>query len=126
MKGHVVKGLEIIVPIRLLDGRGDVVEVDFVIDTGSTAELTLPPEAIEILGLKPLKTVPETLANDTVIECTVYAVRAFWHGQLRTVEVTELDSDALLGMRMMSKCRVTFDVIDGGSAELTELRSLED
>lgn len=126
MIGYVVEALEVIVPIRLLDVNGDPVEVDFVMDTGSTAQLTLPPEAIEVLGLKPLKTIPATLADDSVIECTVYSARVMWQGELRTVEVTELDTDALLGMRLMADCRVSFDVVDGGKVELIGLPSAEE
>jgi clan AA aspartic protease len=126
MIGYVVEGLEVIVPIRVLDVNGEPAEVDFVMDTGSTAQLTLPPEAIEILGLEPLKRVPATLADGTVIECNVYSARVIWQNELRAVEVTELDRDALLGMRLMASCRVTFDVLDGGHVEVTELTKTDD
>ena len=126
MIGYLVEGLEVIVPIRILDVNDEPAEVDFVMDTGSTAQLTLPPEAIHALGLKPLKRVPATLADDSVIECNVYSAHVMWQNKLRKVEITELDQDALLGMRLMSNCRVTFDVTDGGRVEMVELSSLED
>jgi clan AA aspartic protease len=126
MIGYVVEALEIIVPVRMLDAHGEPVEIDCVMDTGSTAQLTLPPEAIQALDLEPLKRTPATLADGSIVECTVYSARVLWHGEFRTVEVTELDTDALLGMRLLANCRISFDVVDGGRVELVRLYSLKD
>ena len=57
-----------ILPITLrLPGRGDLV-IDFVVDTGFTGFLTLPPPAIAALGLSFLENIPANLADDSEIE----------------------------------------------------------
>jgi clan AA aspartic protease len=119
--GHVIEGVEPVIPLTIIDGRGQEWEFDAVVDTGFTAELTLPPSAIELMELEELRTDWTRMADESVVYRSVYRAHLLWEDQLREVDVVELDREPLAGMRLLAGHRLTIDVTDGGRVEITPL-----
>jgi clan AA aspartic protease len=119
--GHVIEGVEPVVPLTIIDGRGREWEFDAVVDTGFTAELTLPPSAIELMELEEIRTDPARVADERIIYRSVYRANLLWEGQIRQVDVVELDREPLAGMTLLKDHRLTIDVTDGGRVEITPL-----
>lgn len=120
MNGSVNESLEAVLPIMLLDRQGQAFEVDAVIDTGATNWLTLPLEIIEELNLLPLDQEQVTLADGQIIDCKTYSCQMPWFGSVRTVQVVELNSDPLLGMKLLEGNRLDIDVRPGGEVAVIQ------
>jgi clan AA aspartic protease len=121
MRGKVVAGREAVVPIVILDLEGQGWEVDAVVDTGSTGELTLPPDAIESLRLPWCRDDLARIGGDQLVPCAVFVAKVIWEGASRPIEVFELDSEPLLGMKLLENHRLKIDIVDGGNVEITSL-----
>ena len=100
--GVVSADLEPNLIITLLGADSTTVEVEFAIDTGFTEEMTLPPDIIEALRMPINKQVELTLADETIYVGTTYVARLRWYDQLRTVEVISVDTDPLIGMKLLA------------------------
>lgn len=121
MHGKVIAGREAVVPIVILDVQEEGWEVDAVVDTGSTGELTLPPEAIASLRLPWSRDDLARIGGDQLVPCAVFLAEVIWDGNRRSVEVFELDSEPLLGMKLLENHRLTMDILDGGNVEIISL-----
>ena len=96
--------------------------VDFIIDTGFTEELALPPDIIVQLGLRPEDDdVILTLADGTSRVLTVYTGWVEWHGQFREVDVISADTSPLLGMKMLAGSNLSVDATPQGAVTVNEL-----
>ncbi len=95
--------------------------VTVVIDTGFDRFLTLPPQTIVSLGCPFMGRAFTTLADGRVETVNVYAVNVIWDGQLRGVEVFEIDAVPLIGMKMMQGYDLHIQTVDGGLATLTRI-----
>ena len=73
------------VPFRLT-GQPSL-SLDFVIDTGFTGELTLPPVAVAALGLPFIYDESVNLANDTDAIVAVHSATILWQDVERDVRV---------------------------------------
>lgn len=101
MKGAVNEFQEPILPITILSPEGEPFELDVIVDTGSTSELTLPAELIEVFQLDFVQEQPTTLADGQVIHTRVFHAQILWHSSFRRVRVIELKMDPLIGMRLL-------------------------
>ena len=61
--------------------------IDFVVDTGFTGALALPPSAIAALGLPYSGEQPANLANDAEVELSLHAANLLWNGVETEVRV---------------------------------------
>ena len=125
MKGAVNEFREPILPLTVFSPTGEPFELDVLIDTGSTSELTLPGEVIEALELIHVDEEPATLANGEVIACRVFSVDVLWHSSLRRVRVVELNMDPLLGMKLLEGSRLEIDVRIGGEVRVNTISETE-
>ena len=71
------------VTFRLMD-RPDLT-IEFVVDTGFTDYLCLPPEAVAVLGLPYQYDEPANLADNSEVLLPVHEATILWNGQERTV-----------------------------------------
>ena len=76
-----------------LVGYGPVPLVAF-IDTGFTEWLTLPPDAIERLGLKWVDNQRIRFGNSASEDVNIYEARVYWGEVWRTVRVHEVSGDS--------------------------------
>lgn len=104
-----------------VQGPSGVREIDIVIDTGFTGDLTLPRQVITALGLIYHSQVSATLANGDRVTLSKFEAQVAWHGRGRDVLVLETDGGALAGMSLLYGSRVVLDVLDGGVVSITAL-----
>jgi clan AA aspartic protease len=96
-------------------------EVEFVLDTGFTGSLTLPPAACAALALSYIRPQPANLADGTRVILRVYEAILAWDGAERAVEVLGLEGAPLLGMTLLNGCDVHLQVAEGGSVTIERL-----
>lgn len=121
MKGKVIAAREAVIPLVVIDDQGGSWEIDCVVDTACTAELTLPPDAIQAIALPWSRSAPAEIAGGRIVECPRYKATLLWNGGRREVEVVELDDEPLVGMALLEEHRLTMDVRDGGDVEIAPL-----
>ena len=106
-------------PIEDVNGNRQDVEAD--VDTGFTGFLTLPSARIQLLGLPYHSYRVATLGDGTSVLMHLFDAVVIWDGQPISVQVTESESNPLVGMRMLAGHRLRMDIIDGGMVEIEKL-----
>lgn len=101
MTGIVSAALEASLRLSVEDARGQVHEVDAIVDTGFNGFLTLPSALIGMLRLPWLFRQQGQLADGSIQVLDAFAATILWDGQRRTVEVEALDAPPLIGMDLM-------------------------
>jgi clan AA aspartic protease len=119
--GTVNARLEAVVNLRVRGPSRSELAVDAVIDTGSTASLTLPSATIVALGLTFRATNPVILADGSTRLVDTYDAELDWEGAWRNVLVTEVESDPLIGTRMLAGYQVFIEFVPGGVVGVTRL-----
>ena len=120
--GSVNDAVEANVSLDVHGENGATEQVAFIIDTGFTDEISLPQAVISRLGL-PLSGYADEfiLADGTTGRYSIYAAHILWHGQLREVEVVNLEGDPLVGMELLLGSNLNVDAIPGGMVTIAEL-----
>jgi len=121
IRGSVNANWEGIIPVLVLGARGIRKEIEAIIDTGFTGQLTLPPLIIDSLALSWLGTEEGILADGSVEVFHVYSASVMWDGQTRPVEVDAIDADPLVGMKLLIRHSLQMDVIPGGNVTIAPL-----
>ena len=114
MTGVVNAALEASLRLSVEDPRGQLHEVEVILDTGFNGFLTLPSALIAALGLPWLSRQQGQLADGTFQVLDVFAAAILWDGQPRTVEVEALDAQPLIGMALMRGHELRVHVQPGG------------
>lgn len=117
--GRVNSTRDPIISLHVVNPRGGVSELDAVVDTGFNGWLTLPPSAIESLGLGWLRVGRASLADGSETLFDVFEAQVDWDGERRTIPVDESDSDPLVGMQLMDGFELRIEAIVGGTVILT-------
>jgi clan AA aspartic protease len=112
---------EATVRLKLRGPGGVESDVDFIIDSGFTASLTLPMTLITTLGLARATGSSALLADGSVRQFDVYAVEVAWGGNWKTVMVSAIGNESLLGMRLLAGHKLVIDVVPGGLVEILPL-----
>lgn len=121
MRGVVNAHFEPIVPLRVRGPSLSEIWVDAVVDSGSTASLTLPQAVIESLGLEFKSVVSARLADGAVSNFSVYLAEVEWCDAWRSVLVSAVGEEVLLGMRLLAGNRLRMDIVPGGIVEISPL-----
>ena len=95
--------------------------VEFTLDTGFTASMTLPAAACAALTLPFLRIQPANLADRSRLMLDVYEATLLWNGTERPVEVLALDGAPLIGMSLLEDSDVRLQVTDGGLVTIEPL-----
>ncbi len=113
MTGHVIsRQASLAVTFRLLD-QPDL-SIEFVVDTGFTDFLTLPPAAVTALSLPFLYGMSANLADDSTVEIPVYLAAILWNGITQEVRVLATGKRLLLGTALLDQCRLEAHFVEGG------------
>jgi clan AA aspartic protease len=96
-----------------LPGQPDL-SIEFVVDTGFTEDLTLPPEAVAALGLPFAYELTVNLANDTDTLVPVHSAVIAWQGNERDTRVFATGRRPLLGMALLDGCELLVQVAENG------------
>lgn len=112
--GAVTVNREAVVRLTLRGPRGTEVEIDVVIDTGFTEDLTLPQAWVRTLGFPYVETNTLFLADGTTISVDLYEGAVVWDGQERMIVVHCMEGSPLLGMSLLYDYLLAMKVVDGG------------
>ena len=110
-----------IVRLRLRGPGGIESDVDFIVDSGFTASLTLPMTMVTALDLARDSASSAVLADGSIREFDVFVGELAWGGTWRKVMISAVGNESLLGMRVMAKHKLVIDVVPGGSVEILPL-----
>jgi clan AA aspartic protease len=75
------------VSLTFLLVNGSTFPIEFVIDTGFTDYLCLPPEAVNLLRLSFLYNLPVNLADNSTVSVAVHQATVFWDSVERDIRV---------------------------------------
>lgn len=121
ISGHVNANPEAVVALVLLGPDGREQEIEAVLDSGFTGQITLPPWLIAELGLPQIGESSAVLADGRAIDFAVFEVAVMWNGRARMVNVDSADTDPLLGMGLLLGHEVAMQVVPGGSVSIRPL-----
>lgn len=117
ISGRVNENREAVISLTLIGLVGEKHEIEAVIDTGFSGDLTLPDEVAASLGLTWLGREPGVLADGSTDLFDVYADRLFGmesHALLRL-------PPRLVGMNLLHGHSLRIDVVVDGHVEIAEL-----
>jgi clan AA aspartic protease len=117
ISGTVIDGRATVPVVFQLPGRPDF-SIEFVIDTGFTGSLCLPPEAIAVMGLPFEFEIPANLANNSNVFLKVYTATIQWNGEDREVNVIAAGRKPLLGVALMTGKELYVHFIEGGRVSI--------
>jgi predicted aspartyl protease len=89
--GVVRDGPEPVVRLVLIGAAGQTEEIEAVIDTGFTGELTLPSSVTALLGLQSPSFQPAVLADGTAVQLAAYPLDILRDGIRRDVTAMEAE-----------------------------------
>jgi len=97
--------------------------IEFVIDTGFTDYLCLPPEAVTLLGLPFLYDLPVNLADNSEVLVAVHKAIILWDGeeQEREVRIFATGRRPLIGTALLSEQELVIQFTEGGLVTIEEL-----
>ena len=114
--------LEAHITLTVQDGNGVVENVDFVIDTGLTEDVSLPSDIIVRLNLPRNGDIIDiALADGSTGKFDLYTAYVLWHDRLVEVEVINMESVPLIGMELLRDSNISIDAIPGGAVTIAEL-----
>ena len=120
-RGTVSTRLEPKIVLEVLDKDGQPQAIETIVDTGFDGDLSLPRTFIEQLGYQPFDDFLSTLADGSDIAVTGYEGRIIWHGRPWRAIMLETEGDALLGMHLLWRNRITIDNYANGPVVIEEL-----
>ena len=121
IEGAVSGDSEAIIRLTLRAATGATQEIDAIIDTGFTGDLTLPPALIRRLNLSWKGRGQALLADGGMHMFDAYVGTVSWNGQSLTVEVSSADTNPLVGMGLLRGHRLSMDVIENGAVTIEAL-----
>lgn len=97
------------------------ITIGFVIDTGFTDQLCLPPEAVDLLGLPFLYAQPANLANNTTVMLPIHEATIIWNGEERKIRVLATGRRPLIGTALLRQNELVIQFTEGGLVTIDEL-----
>lgn len=110
-----------IVSLTFLLVNGATFSIEFVIDTGFTDHLCLPPEAVNLLRLPFLYNLPANLADNSSVFLPVHQATIFWDGAERDVRVFATGRRPLIGTALLDEQELVIQFTEGGLVTIDEL-----
>jgi clan AA aspartic protease len=95
--------------------------IEFVIDTGFTDYLCLPPEAVAVLGLPFQYDLPANLADNSEVILPVHEATILWNQEEREVRVLATGRRPLLGTALLDEHELVVQFTEGGLVTIEEL-----
>ena len=100
MNGNVVN-LHALLTIRFRLGDGSYRDMEFVIDTGFTGALTLPPQDVATLQLPFAYYTRAFLADHSAVRLPVHEGTIFWNGSELNIHILATGERPLLGTALL-------------------------
>jgi clan AA aspartic protease len=118
ISGTVNARLKAVIRLRVLGPGGSELDFDAIIDTGFTSSLTLPATAVTALGLIRQSGGSAVLGDGSVRSFDMYAAEVDWDGNWRSVLVSAVGDEVLVGMRLLARHELRIAVVPGGPVEI--------
>jgi clan AA aspartic protease len=119
--GHVNSNPEAVVSLVVRGPDGQEKEIEAVIDTGFTGEITLPLDLITELGLPFIGQSRAVLGDGSEILYDMFEVSVIWSGGARLVNVDAAETEPLLGMDLLLDHELAIQVVPGGTVSIRPL-----
>lgn len=120
MVGHVTD-LHILVEVTIRRSGQPDIAIEFVVDTGFTGFLCLPPAAVVALGLPFRYDLRARLADDSEVLLPVHAATILWNGVEQDVRVLAAGRRPLLGTALLDGCELLSQFRDNGLVTIDDL-----
>lgn len=91
------------------------------VDSGFTGHLSLPEEAVDLLGLEFDDIIDAKLANDSMVRVRVYEETILWDDEERVVRVLATGERPLLGTALLAGSSLYAEFIENGYVEVKPL-----
>lgn len=118
IRGTVTANREPVIRLRVRGPGGLVADVDLVVDTGFTGALVLPAAVVAALGLPWRSGGTAVLADGSTHQTDYYEAELEWGPGWVAVLAMSVGPEALLGMRLLARHRLTVEGSPGGSVEI--------
>ncbi len=116
-----VRSLHVLLPATFrLTGLPDLT-LEFVVDTGFTGWLTLPPDAVAALNLPFLHKIPAQVADGSFVEVAVHAATIVWKGIEAEARVLVTGSRPLLGTALLKGSELLAQFREDGLVTIDDL-----
>jgi len=109
----------IIIPFRI-PNRADF-PIEFVVDTGFTDELCLPPEAVALLNLPFKYDMLVSLADNSPVMLPVHKAIILWNNEERETRVFATGRRPLIGTALLAEYELVIQFTEGGLVTIDEL-----
>jgi clan AA aspartic protease len=100
---------------------GSDLSIEFVVDTGFTDELCLPPEAVALLNLPFKYDLPVNLANNSEVVVPVHKAVILWNEEERESRVFATGRRPLVGTALLAEHELVIQFTQGGLVTIDEL-----
>jgi clan AA aspartic protease len=121
MISGIVTDRHAIVSLTFLLPNNSTFPIEFVVDTGFTDYLCLPPEAVSLLGLPFLYDLPVNLADNSEVLLAVHEAIIIWNGEEREIRVLATGRRPLLGTALLDGHELVVQFTEGGLVTIDEL-----
>lgn len=121
IRGAVNTRHEAVVRMRVRGPSGIEADLDAIVDSGFTASLTLPVTMTSALGLARQSGGTAVLADGSIRQFDIFAAEVAGGSPWRTVLVSAVGNESLLGMRLLAGHKLMVEVVPGGLVEILPL-----
>jgi clan AA aspartic protease len=119
--GSVNARLEAVLQLQIEDSSGQLHMIEVVIDTGFTGDLTLRSAQLSALGLPPTGGIIAQLADGSIQSTTVHDAIMMWDDNPVQVGVRAVETDPLLGTRLLAGYELKIVFVVGGAVTLVAI-----
>ena len=119
ISGHIDDDLQAIVPLVVLH-KAKTETIEFLVDTGFTGFLALPPSLVRTLGLSAIDIQRGMTADGRVGYFETIDVCILWHNQPKVLRAQVLD-EPLIGTRLLRSHQSTMRWEAGATFELNRI-----
>jgi clan AA aspartic protease len=119
MTGFVTANLEARLGVTVQGPSGQIHPTEAVIDTGFDGWLGLPPALVASLSLPFSHRQQGVLADGNPHEFEVFRGTVIWDGQTRNVEIVAIDSQPLVGVRLLRGTDLRIEFVNNGTVTIT-------
>lgn len=110
-----------LVPVTILDNRGNAHTMQLILDTGFTGQILLPERLVNRLGLIMDRFSHGHPVGDQFIRIPTGFATVIWRGSQRMVHVLQLGTEPLVGMEFLWNHRITIDAVPNGPVTITPI-----
>jgi len=114
MKGR-VENSGAVIPVTFHLETGQLLQIEFVVDTGFTGALALPLGAVRHLRLPFEQEVKADLPDSSVISVPVHFADIEWNETRKRVRVLGMGQTPHIGIALLANCRFGAEFWEGGA-----------